>query len=75
MWYLQTAGGTWWRILRLMLRSLSVATLAMLLPAVAAAQGWPTYSGEATGERYSDATIITRDNVHLMAQALRTRRS
>jgi quinoprotein glucose dehydrogenase len=53
----------------LMLRSLSVATLATLLPAVAAAQGWPTYGGEATGERYSAATIITRDNVHLLAQA------
>ena len=52
-----------------MLRSLSVATLATLLPALAAAQGWPTFSGEATGERYSAATIITRDNVHLMAQA------
>ena len=52
-----------------MLRSLSVATLATLLPALAAAQGWPTYGGEPTGERYSAATIITRDNVHLMAQA------
>jgi quinoprotein glucose dehydrogenase len=52
-----------------MLRSLSGATLAMLLPALAAAQGWPTYSGEATGERYSAATIITRDNVRLLTQA------
>jgi quinoprotein glucose dehydrogenase len=55
--------------LRLMLRSLSAATFAMLVPALAAAQRWPTYGGEATGERYSAATIITRDNVHLMAQA------
>jgi quinoprotein glucose dehydrogenase len=52
-----------------MLRSLSVATLAMLLPALAAAQGWPTYGGDATGERYSAATTITRDNVRLLAQA------
>lgn len=52
-----------------MLRSLSVATLATLLPALAVAQGWPTYGGEATGERYSAATIITRDNVRLLAQA------
>ena len=48
---------------------MSLATFATLLPALAAAQGWPTYSGEPTGERYSAATIITRDNVHLMAQA------
>ena len=48
---------------------MSLATFATLLPALAAAQGWPTYGGEATGERYSAATIITRDNVHFMTQA------
>jgi quinoprotein glucose dehydrogenase len=52
-----------------MLRSLSLATFAMLVPVLAAAQGWPTYGGDATGERYSAATIITRDNVRLLAQA------
>jgi glucose dehydrogenase len=55
-------------VLRLMLRSLSLATFGML-PALAAAQGWPTYGGDAMGERYSAATIITRDNVRLLAQA------
>lgn len=46
-----------------------VATLAMLLPAFAMAQGWPSYGGEATGERFSAATMITRENVHLLAHA------
>jgi quinoprotein glucose dehydrogenase len=52
-----------------MLHSLLAGTFAILAPVLAAAQGWPTYSGEATGERYSAATVITRDNVHLMTQA------
>ena len=40
-----------------------------LLPALAAAQDWPTYGGDAGGRRYSTAAQITPDNVHLLAPA------
>jgi quinoprotein glucose dehydrogenase len=41
----------------------------LLLPLLATAQGWPTYGGDAGGQRYSAAALVTRDNVHLLAQA------
>lgn len=41
----------------------------LLLPVLAAAQGWPTYGGDAGGQRYSAGGLITRANVRLLAPA------
>src|SRR5262249_25969793 len=40
-----------------------VVSLALLSPAIAAAQEWPTYGGDPGGRRFSNATQITPDNV------------
>ena len=51
------------------MRRLSLVIALLLLPVLAAAQGWPAYGGDAGGRRYSAAGLITRDNVHLLAPA------
>jgi quinoprotein glucose dehydrogenase len=40
-----------------------VVSVALLSPAIAAAQEWPTYGGDPGGRRFSNATQITPDNV------------
>jgi quinoprotein glucose dehydrogenase len=50
-------------------RCLSFVVALLLLPVLAAAQGWPTYGGDEGGQRYSAVALVTRDNVHLLAQA------
>jgi len=51
------------------MRYLLLVVALLLWPILAAAQGWPTYGGEAGGQRYSAAGLITRANVHLLSQA------
>jgi len=51
------------------MRCLLLVVALLLLPVVAAAQGWPTYGGDGGGQRYSAARLITRSNVHLLAPA------
>ena len=51
------------------MRCLWFVVALMLLPALAVAQGWPAYGGDAGGQRYSAADLITRANVHLLAPA------
>ena len=45
------------------MRYLLLVVALLLWPILAAAQGWPTYGGEAGGQRYSAAGLITRANV------------
>jgi hypothetical protein len=40
-----------------------VVSVALLSPAIGAAQEWPTYGGDPGGRRFSNATQITPDNV------------
>lgn len=40
-----------------------VVSVALLSPAIAAAQEWPIYGGDLGGRRFSNATQITPDNV------------
>jgi quinoprotein glucose dehydrogenase len=51
------------------MRCLLLVVALLLLPVLAAAQGWPTYGGDGGGQRYSAASLITRANVHLLAPA------
>jgi hypothetical protein len=51
------------------MRCLLLVLALLLLPVLAAAQGCPTYGGDAGGQRYSAAGLITRANVHLLAPA------
>ena len=51
------------------MRRLLFVVALLLLPALAAAQEWPAYGGDAGGRRYSGAGLITRANVHLLAPA------
>jgi quinoprotein glucose dehydrogenase len=51
------------------MRLLQFALVLLLLPVPATAQEWPAYGGDAGGQRYSAADLITRANVHLLAPA------
>jgi len=46
---------------------MTLVVVLLVLPIVAAAQGWPTYGGDGGGKRYSAAGLVTRANVHLLA--------
>lgn len=51
------------------MRLLPLALALLLIPVLGAAQEWRAYGGDAGGQRYSAAGLITRANVHLLVPA------